>query len=143
MKKLAVFLGALGLSVALSGAALADPALVFEGRDRGDPRFSCRVEISDIQQSESTPGLEGTTALIVTNYSHGSDRPEPIRVRFDKLSPDGKWVYLQGGHSRATMIRVVLPSEDVSLERPSEVNIRWKHGTHFHVNTCSALKRAW
>jgi hypothetical protein len=143
MKKLAVSLGSISMFLILSNLALADPAMVFEGRDRGDPRFACRVEISDVQHSDASPGPEGMTAQVMTNYSHGADRPEVIRVRFDKLTPDGKWAHFQGGHARATLIRVAIPAEDAHFERLFEVNVRWKHGNHFHVNTCSALKRTW
>jgi hypothetical protein len=134
--------------VAVSGAVYADPTpepvapIKYEGRDRRDPRFVCKLEISEVGFVGDEVSHQNLKAIVKTNYAHDGAQAPALEVKYQGPSSDGRFSLFKGEDEQGNVVRLVLPPAVTDFLTVDQYAVRWLHGDHFHTNTCIQLKLA-
>jgi len=102
--------------------------MIFKGLDT-QTRQPCYLKI--IEQTS-----QPYTALVQTSYFHGNQQSPVITVQY----PTGNRDRLMGtDQTQTSQIAVFLKNTAPHQQLPDYFNLKWKHGNHFHNESCRNL----
>jgi hypothetical protein len=103
--------------------------LTLRGVDKSSGQF-CYLNV----QAEN---FQPYAATVTTGYSHGDDKPLPF---FLKMAPNRSDVLMGNSQNKIDQLTVFLRAPNSRINDAKSYNLKWKHGSHSHVESCLDLR---